>query len=256
MSKSTLVVSNLGVHIRNKHILDIKNFNVLEGEIIQIHGKNGTGKSTFLKTIYGAIGDYVISQNAIISTKNHTNILKLNEKENENHRSVFRYISQDDHFGEINDTVFNFIKDHIWKFDQTTSINKEQVQQMLDEYLNVTENKKIKSTIDVNSKLSKLSGGQARMVRLLPYLRTIKDSVLLLVDEPFNNLDISSCLKINNFFNNLHRKNPKIAMIFVSHYPLLTFIKKHFFLENKTLVERASPDRIFRTDENLNYLDI
>jgi len=256
MSKTILNVTNLGVHYKNKHVLEIKNFKVCEGDIIQLHGKNGTGKSTFLKNIYGVIGEYVLSPNAIISTEKHENILKLNEIEIDYHRSVYRYISQDDHFGEINDTVFNFIKDNIWKYDKTRSINKEEVQQMLDEYFNAKDNKQGRSTIDVNSKLSKLSGGQARMVRLLPYLKTLDYSVLLMVDEPFNNLDISSCLKINNFFNNLRRKNPKIAMIFVSHYPLLTFIKNHFFLENKTFVEGHSPLKIFPYDENLNYLDV
>ena len=53
MSEHILSLKNVTIYQENKVILSQVNLEVKEGEFIYIIGKTGTGKSSFMKTLYG-----------------------------------------------------------------------------------------------------------------------------------------------------------------------------------------------------------
>ena len=53
MSETVLSLKNVTIYQENKVILSQINLEVKEGEFLYIIGKTGTGKSSFMKTLYG-----------------------------------------------------------------------------------------------------------------------------------------------------------------------------------------------------------
>lgn len=53
MSEQILSLKNVTIYQENKVILSQVNLEVKEGEFLYIIGKTGTGKSSFMKTLYG-----------------------------------------------------------------------------------------------------------------------------------------------------------------------------------------------------------
>ena len=50
-----LKVTNLHAYYGKSHILQGVNFNIQEGEIVSLLGRNGVGRSTAVKTIMGEV---------------------------------------------------------------------------------------------------------------------------------------------------------------------------------------------------------
>lgn len=55
MNKNVLTVSGLNVYYGESHILRNVDLHILEGEMVCLIGRNGVGKTTFLKTIIGLL---------------------------------------------------------------------------------------------------------------------------------------------------------------------------------------------------------
>ena len=65
MSETVLSLKNVTIYQENKVILSQINLDVKEGEFLYIIGKTGTGKSSFMKTLYGDLQLTVGSGNIV-----------------------------------------------------------------------------------------------------------------------------------------------------------------------------------------------
>ncbi len=154
--KDVLVVDDLGIVIGDKVILDGAELYLKYGEKVCLMGKNGAGKSTFIKAIlYGDNvyqGEIKIGSNVSIG-----------------------YIPQEIHFEDENATVLDTAR----KFFDGTETH---LRASLAKFLFYGEN--------VFKRVGKLSGGEKVRLKLFELIQ--KKANLLILDEPTNHIDIDT----------------------------------------------------------------
>tara|TARA_B100001175_G_scaffold722_1_gene615 strand:+ start:18 stop:983 length:966 start_codon:yes stop_codon:yes gene_type:complete len=185
------------------------NFSVQEGEIISFIGESGSGKTTFLKCLAGL--------EKINSGKIELNNIILNDKStfiNPNFRKI-GFVFQDyplfPHINVLNNITINLDETYFSKLDYILSLTnlKHLVERFPDQ----------------------LSGGEQQRVCLARAL--VREPDLLLLDEPFSNLDsnIKSIIR-----EEIHKiiKETKTTTILVTHD-----IKDTFNISDKILIFKA-----------------
>lgn len=170
------------------YILKNINFNILKNEFVAIIGENGAGKSTLLKLILRKLQP----------DKGSIFILGDDIKKN-NHYKDISYISQNSvlSYKGFPTTVEEVINNHL-KF---LKINVN-----VDEYLSIVNLLKHK-----NKSLSSLSGGELQRVALLVAL--IKNSKIIILDEPTSNIDKNFSKELFTLLKNLTKKDKTIIMV-------------------------------------------
>lgn len=192
--KDILKLKNLAVGYDKK--LCTINFNLERGDKLGIIGKNGTGKSTLIKTILGTIPP--LSGKCILGD-----------------RLEIGYFSQQLDNLEWTNTIYDEI-------DKTfPELKPNEIRNLLGTFGF--------SGDDVFKKINDLSGGEKVRVSLCKILS--KKPNLLIMDEPTNHLDIVSKDTIEKLL-----KNYKGSVIVVSHdrYLIKNVCNKVLALENET----------------------
>ena len=168
-----------------KILFENVNFNLKVGGILEIFGRNGVGKTSLIKTIFGAE-----NQKAEI----YDGKIFLDES------ARVGIYSQ-----EIGSEFFEMnLKDAIEKIylDQNISITEEKIYRILHQYLFSTE--------DFETPIRELSGGQKARFQLIKMLSN--EPQILILDEPTSHLDLPSIEELERAL-----KNYSGAIIFVSH---------------------------------------
>ena len=168
-----------------KILFEDLNFNLKVGGILEIFGRNGTGKTSLIKTIFG-----IKKQKAEIYDGN----IFLDET-----AKIGIYQQEiDAEFFEMN------LKDAIEKIylDQNLLISEEKIRRILSQYLFNLE--------DFETPISQLSGGQKARFQLIKMLSN--DPQILILDEPTSHLDLPSIEELERAL-----KNYSGAIVFVSH---------------------------------------
>lgn len=199
-----------------KIVLDEVNFSANEGEKIAIIGKNGEGKSSFLKVLLGTLA----LDNGRLIKQNNKSISMLSQNVDFNaNLSVKEAIKQE--LAEIYTTLKTYEQVQIKLADEPN--NKDLLKQ-IDELMSVIESKdawnieakiarilkEFKLLEYENRVICTLSGGEIRRVGLCILL--LKNPDILLLDEPTNHLDVY----MTSFLETL-LKNSKMCVIFISH---------------------------------------
>ena len=191
---SSIKIVNLNKSFNNKAVLDNINLEVKEGEIISLLGPSGCGKSTTLKIIAGILdfdkGDILFDDKSIKNTNT----------KNRNVGIVFQEYLLFPHMTVYENIEFGLKMKKIKKSDR---------------------DKKVKELIELvklkdyhNKYPSELSGGQKQRVAIARTL-AVNPQVLLL-DEPFSNLDINLRQEMREFESTL-QKELKVTTILVTH---------------------------------------
>ena len=168
-----------------KILFENVNFNLKVGGILEIFGRNGVGKTSLIKTIFGAE-----NQKAEI----YDGKIFLDES------ARVGIYSQ-----EIGSEFFEMnLKDAIEKIylDQNISITEEKICRILHQYLFSVE--------DFETPIRELSGGQKARFQLIKMLSN--EPQILILDEPTSHLDLPSIEELERAL-----KNYSGAIIFVSH---------------------------------------
>lgn len=154
--KETLVVDNLEIGYDNKSLLDPISFHLLRNEKIAIIGKNGVGKTTFLKTILGFLKPIAGSYEWFEKT-------------------VINFYSQEAKL-DLNLSPFELIKENY------PSLTNTEIRTLLGSF-------GLRKELAMR-KMKELSGGEITKARLA--LMSLKKSNFLIFDEPTNHLDIKA----------------------------------------------------------------
>lgn len=189
MSKFT--VKNLQSIRRNIILFENINFELNDGDLLQIDGVNGSGKSTILRICAG------------LSLANEGTVLWNNKTINNYRYEYQQHMTYIGHKNAIKNSLT--AKENIEIINALSKNNKS---------LN-TDNilKKIGLLGMENVLLHKMSAGQKRRIGLTRLL--INSSKLWLLDEPFTSLDFSGKALVENLIVN-HCKNNGIV-IFATH---------------------------------------
>lgn len=241
-------------------ILEEINFEIKNKEKIAIVGKNGSGKSSLLKSI---INNELLSEG--IGTEKF-NIYK------EGNPSI-GYLKQID-FEDENITMLEEIlkvyKDIIsverkmeqlvikMQADSSEKIAKEysklqEKYELLDGYAYKKEYETIISKFgfskeDMVKKISEFSGGQRTKIAFMKLLLSKPD--ILLLDEPTNHLDISAIEWLENYLKNY----PK-AIVIVSHDRMFLnkIVDKIYEIEYGTITKYSGNYEFFEKQKRINY---
>ncbi|WP_347173150.1 ABC transporter transmembrane domain-containing protein [Polaribacter uvawellassae] len=199
----------------NQLILNEVNFKINKGEIIQIEGRNGTGKSTFskiLSSLYKPKSGSFIVNNSDSSFYNKT---KLKEK-------LLLITNEDVLFNES--IYFNIT---LGKKVSTSLILKIAKKIELYDFI-ISKEDKLSFIIQESGK--NLSTGQRKKILLMRGL--LSNAEILVIDEVLSGIDKESRSKIESLINDFNK-----TIIIISHEPIedINFNKKYHIQNGKLI---------------------
>ncbi len=172
--------------------------NVKEGEVLAIAGRSGSGKTTLLKCIYGL---FDLAEGKI--TMQGEEVLGPAYNLMPGHRNM-QLVSQE-YYVLVNHTVQeNF-------YDKLQHLTYEDRAKRGEQILRLLELQHLR-----NTRAADLSSGQKQRVAIGRALAVFPD--LLLLDEPFSNIDNLLSEKLFSFIMREAKKN-KCAVILITHLP-------------------------------------
>ena len=196
-----LLINNLSFFRNETKIFENLNLSLGNKKIIQIKGRNGSGKTTFLKVILN-----------ILEPKNGEIIWKgENIKKN-----IFNFYNQTTFIMDNNTSTRGLsVEDNIdfWRVLSSSKLNNKEIFELL---------KKLNIEKYYKTKVMYLSSGERKKLELLRLI--LEQKKLWVLDEPFNHLDDLSIEIINQTF--LDHVNNDGIILFASHYdPNISNIK-------------------------------
>tara|TARA_Y100000746_G_C15372759_1_gene394862 strand:- start:404 stop:1012 length:609 start_codon:yes stop_codon:yes gene_type:complete len=196
-----LLVNNLSFFRNDIKIFEGKNLSLFEKQIIQIKGKNGVGKTTFIEVILNLLEPK--TGEIFWEGKN----IKKN---------IFKFYDQSTFIMDKNTstrelTVLENI--NFWKGLSTSQLSDDEIILLLETF-NIGKY--------YNTKVMYLSSGEIKKLELLRLI--IEQKKLWVLDEPYNHLDEFSVEILNQTF--LDHINNSGMIIFASHFnPNLSNLK-------------------------------
>ena len=188
-----LLINNLSFSRNETKIFENLNLSLSNKKIIQIKGRNGSGKTTFLKVILN-----------ILEPNNGEIIWKgKNIKKN-----IFDFYKQTTFIMDNNTSTRELsVEDNInfWRGLSSSKLNNEEIFELLNK-LNIEKYYK--------TKVMYLSSGERKKLELIRLI--LEQKRLWVLDEPFNHLDDLSVEILNQTF--LDHINNDGMILFTSHY--------------------------------------
>jgi len=188
-----LLINNLSFFRDENLIFENLNLSLGNGQITQLRGKNGSGKTTFLKVILN-----------LLSSKTGEIFW---EGQNIN-KNIFNFYNQITYIADHNTSSRKLsVLDNInfWKGLASSNLSN-------DETLLLLETFNLKKYL--NTQTMYLSSGEVKKLELLRLI--LEQKKIWILDEPYNHLDDSSIKILNQTFVD-HTNNDGI-ILFASHY--------------------------------------
>ena len=210
-----LSINNLSKIGREKPLFTGVTFGIQEGEKAALIGRNGTGKSTLLATIAGALvpdeGTVVINKESGVSYLPQTPAYNPDDTIREH---IFR--SKSPKLEIIRE--YEEICEEMGRTGPSTGLQTryEQIMHKMDTgdlWNYEAQISSILSTLgitDMSRRMGELSGGMCKKVALAQVL--VEDTKLLLLDEPTNHLDITTIYWLQNYLHDTKR-----SVLMVTH---------------------------------------
>lgn len=227
-----LEVKNLYFNYQtDKPLFQNLNLNVDEGQIIALVGESGCGKSTLLSLIYGLIdwqsGEILFEGEKLFGPKGN---LVPGE-------SQMKFVAQNYDlmpYGTVYDNVGKFI----------SNINLKEKKAKVEELLDVVGLTEFAKVIPKN-----LSGGQQQRVAIARALAVLPK--MLLLDEPFSNLDFSRKFELREKLFNYVKEN-NLSLIISTHNleEVLPWADKIVVLQQGRLIQNDSPKETYENPYN------
>ena len=206
---SVVEIINTDLNIANKNILKNISFSISEGEMVFLIGRTGSGKTTFINSIFGNLE---IEKSDKFNVLNY-DLKKISEDQIPFLRRKIGFVFQD--FKLLNDRS---IYDNLGFVLKSTGINdKEEINKKIQRVLKL---------VGINSSLDKfpnqLSGGEQQRVAIARSV--LNNPELIIADEPTGNLDPETSLEIIELFQRLNKIGTSI-IIATHDYNLILKLK-------------------------------
>ncbi len=223
-----ITLDNISLRFSEKVILDEINATILKGDKIGLIGRNGEGKSSFLKVLAGLIH----ADDGNLKVKNNTRISYLEQQPPEdNDYSLFNIVARG--LGETGKLLADYHDSlQLGNIEKSAQLQNEIESKDLWHYLHQIETILNRFKLEPKAKLSTLSGGWKRRVMLAKAI--VQEPELLLLDEPTNYLDLEGSMWLENFLAKY-----KSTVLIISH--------------DRALLNRAVSGILHLSHNKLNY---
>ncbi|WP_295336931.1 cell division ATP-binding protein FtsE [Flavobacterium sp.] len=221
MSATVLSLKNVTIYQENRVILSQVNLEVKEGEFLYIIGKTGTGKSSFMKTLYG---DLPLTEGS--GTIVGYDLVNLKEKDIPFLRRKIGIVFQD--FQLLLDRSVN--ENMLFVLKATGWTDKQEMQSKIDDVLDRVGLKGI-----ANKMPHQLSGGEQQRVAIARAL--LNDPELILADEPTGNLDPQTSAEVLGVLRKINENGKTVIMATHDYALLMKFPSKTLKCEDNTIFE-------------------
>lgn len=227
-----LQVKNLHFsYIPDQKLFTNLNISVEYGKIIALAGESGCGKSTLLNIIYGLLdwqqGEIIFEGKKLLGPKGNIVPGEQDMKMVAQKYDLMPYA-----------TVYDNVGQHL------SNINLEDKRAKVIELLNVVGMQEY-----IDQKPHFLSGGQQQRVAIARALSVLPK--LLLLDEPFSNLDFSRKIELRE---KLFRyvKEKKISVMISTHeiQEVMPWLDQIIVLQEGRLIQNDSPEESYRSPYN------
>jgi ATP-binding cassette subfamily F protein uup len=201
-----ITLDNISLSFSDKPILNEVSSTILKGDKIALIGRNGEGKSTFMRILASTIEP----DDGKLKIKNGIKISYLEQTPPEdNDKTLFNIVSEG--LGEVGDTIAKY--QHLINLGELDKASE--FQEKIDQldgwqYLHKIETILNRFSLNAQTSLSTLSGGWRRRVMLARAL--IQEPDVLLLDEPTNHMDITAILDLERMLKEYHG-----TLVIISH---------------------------------------
>ncbi|MBT6021911.1 MAG: ATP-binding cassette domain-containing protein [Candidatus Thioglobus sp.] len=201
-----ITLDSISLSFSDKPILNKVSSTILKGDKIALIGRNGEGKSTFMRILAGTIEP----DDGKLKIKNGIKISYLEQMPPEdNDKNLFDIVSEG--LGEIGNIIAQY--QHLINNGELNKAGE--FQEKIDQldgwqYLHKIEAILNRFTLNPQTSLSTLSGGWRRRVMLARAL--IQEPDILLLDEPTNHMDITAILDLERMLKEYHG-----TLVIISH---------------------------------------
>jgi cell division transport system ATP-binding protein len=221
MSQTILSLKDVNIYQEGVSVLSNVNLEVKQGEFLYIIGKTGTGKSSFMKTLYadlplkeghGTIVDY--------------ELLGLTDKDIPFLRRKIGIVFQD--FKLLPDrSIFNNMH---FVLKATGWTDEAKMKDKIDDVLDKVGMKSSSAKMP-----HQISGGEQQRVAIARAL--LNDPELILADEPTGNLDPQTSVEVLEVLRNINQNGKTIIMATHDYALLMKFPSKTLKCEDGTIFE-------------------
>lgn len=204
-------ISNLTLKVANKILMQNFSASISKGECIGIFGKNGAGKSTFLKALLGLVPP----------AQGHISIVE---------KTVLGYLPQTFDSLTLDYSVAGFLQLFIRAEQYGLPVLRYADHQYCDDALSQVQALHLKHRL-----LKQLSGGELKRIMLASLL--LNHPQILLLDEPFANLDLHYQKEILKLLRDL-QKNLQLTLLITAHdfNTLRDFLERVVFISEERVI--------------------
>jgi len=221
MSQPILFLKNAEISQREKLILSNVNLSVEKGEFVYLIGKTGTGKSSFMKTLYGDL-PLKTGEGAIVGF----DLPSLKEKDIPFLRRKLGVVFQD--FKLLNDRTVE--GNLAFVLTATGWKDKNKMKNRIHEVL---------EKVDMKNHALKhpfqLSGGEQQRIAIARAL--LNSPELILADEPTGNLDPQTSVEVMEVLQEINKQGNTILMATHDYALLLKYPSKTLKCDNSQIFE-------------------